>query len=75
MSSGRPYTVHGEVIEVVGEPEVSLDDREFGPGDDPTDRLDDFTVTIKLVVHTEGEVEALRMMAGAERSVIMATEF
>lgn len=75
MSTAHQYTVKGEIIEVIGDPVVSLDEREFTDDDDPADRLDEFTVTIKITVHTEEEVEALRSMADGERSVIMATEF
>lgn len=75
MSTAHQFTVRGEITEVVGDPDISLDDREFGPDDDPSDRLDEYVVTIKLTVHTEEEVEALRSMADAERSVLMVTEF
>lgn len=75
MSTLPQLTIQGEIVEVIGEPDISLDETYFGPDDDPTDRLDDYTVTIKIIVHTEDEVEALMQMADGERSVIVATEF
>lgn len=76
--SGQRYFLAGEMLEVVAyedNPEYAKDllENPVTEGQDPTDTLDEFIVTVKLTVKDSMALATLRVMAEEKSRFDMAT--
>jgi hypothetical protein len=75
MSRRQVTEIEGAKIEAINDDVIErLDEEPFGPEDDPTDRLDEFVVDIKIVVRTREDVEQLRAWCDDDTFLVIANE-
>lgn len=72
------YSAEGGMVEVLTfemnlEYEKDLLENPIGPDDDPTDTLDELTVTIKITVKDSLHLASLRLMAEEKQRIVIAT--